>query len=58
MSMDSCDKCSNAIDTDFDLECYRQADTPQQLWENHTLDGVCICEWCRETMGLDQADDE
>ena len=48
MSMDTCDTCSTLIDTDFDLECYRQASDPRKIWEDFTKDSVCICEWCRE----------
>lgn len=37
MSMDRCSKCSVAVDTDFDLNCYVEVDGL-----------VCLCENCRE----------
>jgi hypothetical protein len=39
MSMDRCADCSEAIDTDEDLECYQE-------------DGRCICINCRKIEDL------
>lgn len=45
MSMARCSKCSELVDTDFDLDCY--VDTGK-AWEE------CICESCRERYGYEQ----
>lgn len=48
MSISRCDRCSRAVDTDADTECYLPLNSRD--WE-------CVCESCRE--GYDShADDQ
>jgi hypothetical protein len=48
MSMARCDGCDRIIDTDNDLNCYRDKGNPRKPWGNYLNDNICLCEWCRD----------
>lgn len=50
MSMAVCDNCTAYIDTDEQLECYRDAAWPHKLWTEWRNDNVCWCETCLEQL--------
>ena len=57
MSIARCEGCDRAIDTDFDLDCYRLRSSPKREWGDDgdfKPDNICLCEWCREQQGLDE----
>lgn len=57
MSMDRCEECDRYIDTDIDCDCYRLRSDPKRPWGddgNYRPDNICLCQWCREEMRLDE----
>lgn len=43
MSMTRCDRCSELIDTDWDVECYTMDE------DGRHGEGPCLCEVCRQS---------
>lgn len=49
MSMDRCSACERLVDTDEDLDCYVPG-------EGIMKPNRCICEFCREDLGIEPAE--
>lgn len=48
MSMDRCNWCDRTIDTDYDMDCYRDKTDPLKRWEDYRTDNTVMCEGCRD----------